>query len=80
MTTIMLVDVRTRTWNHRNRIKRGERGELEPLAATLEIVESSGRERLNNKTETLALGEAAAIVSIMTRLLMSGGSVERHFC
>jgi hypothetical protein len=76
----MLVDVRTRTWNHRNRIERGERGELEPLAATLEIVESSGRERLNNKTETLALGEAAVIVSIMTRLSTSGGSVERHFC
>ena len=49
---IMLVNVRTRAWNHRNRIERGEHGELKPLAATLEIVESSGRERLNNKMET----------------------------
>jgi hypothetical protein len=77
VTTIMLVDVRTRTWNHRNRIERGEHGEigdLKPLAVTLKIAKSSGRERLNNKTETLTL--AAVIVLKMTTLLLtSGGSV-----
>ncbi len=55
-----------------------ERVELKPRVASLVFVASSGRKRLQNLTETLALEGSTAIASTLM-WWNSGGSGEMHF-